>query len=270
MRMRWIPSLLLLGFAGGARAQSFSHDFEDGYQGWIGDFADYPAADNAGYKLQQAHEAMPGVAPAQNGIKLSGNNMSDDLFLFLERKVTGLVPNASYTVIFSIDLVTNMPPDGIGGGDLMLKAGATLIQPQKVVVGSMYRMNIDKANQTQPGPDMDTLGHVNHKQAGSSAYHLVTFTNASHPFKLKTDSKGEAWLIVGAESAYEVPAELLVAKIEAVFTGPAGIAASAPAPAARAPGNSGVTADGRRIDSGRGRKSPVFFPQKNRYSRPSA
>ena len=43
-----------------------------------------------------------------------------------KKKVTGLSPNAEYTVLFSIDVGANLPPDGIGGGSLYLKAGATL------------------------------------------------------------------------------------------------------------------------------------------------
>jgi hypothetical protein len=133
----------------------------------------------------------------------------------------------------------------------------TLVEPKKVLIDAMYRMNIDKNNQTRPGPDMDTLGHVNHKQAGSFAYHLVPFTNEKHLFKFKTDAKGEAWLIVGAESAFEVPAELLVAGIKAVFTGSSGVAPAA-LRGPRAKGNASVTADGRRADLSRRMQGPVF------------
>src|SRR6185369_15040277 len=97
---------------------------------------------------------MPGITPAQKGIILKGNNFSDDLFLFIKVHHTGLKPNTEYSVKFTIDVVTNTPPDAIGGGSLYLKAGATVAEPVKVEQNGMYRMNIQKGQQANPGPDM--------------------------------------------------------------------------------------------------------------------
>jgi hypothetical protein len=202
-----------------AMAQTFSYDFETDFQGWLCDFADYNVGDSALWHLSYKRDTMPQIRPIQYGIIMKGDNFSDDLFFFTRRKITGLSANAAYKIAYSIDIVTNMPPDGIGGGELTLKAGATTIEPVKIISSSMYRMNIDKGNQSQPGPDMDTLGHINHTAPGNRSYHLGTFTNANHLFQRTANANGEMWLVVGAESAFEVPnVEFLVAKISATLT----------------------------------------------------
>ena len=201
------------------RAQTFSYDFETDYQGWACDFADYNVGDSVRLRLSYQRDTLPQIRPVRYGIVMKGDNYSDDLFFFLKKHITGLSPDAAYTIAFSVEVVTNMPPDGIGGSDLMLKAGATITEPAKInSSNSYYTMNIDKANQSRPGPDMDTLGHVNHAVPGSFAYRCVTFTNTSHLFQRTADGSGSMWLVVGAESQFEVSAEFLVAKISATVT----------------------------------------------------
>jgi len=197
--------------------QSFNFDFEDGYQEWKADFADYPVGDSTNWNLNHFHQIMPDIAPVQNGLRMVGDNFSDDLFFFIKRKIEGLPPNTKFQIIFSIDIVTNMPPNAIGGADLMLKAGATIIEPRKIIVDEAgiqyYRMNINKDNQLPPGTAMDTLGHVNHDVPDNFTYHLVNYKNAMKPFELLSDSNGEMWVIIGAESQFETTVEFLVANI---------------------------------------------------------
>jgi hypothetical protein len=215
----YIACSIIAAAGASAHAQTFSYDFEGDFQGWLCDFADYNVGDSVLWHLSYKRDTMPQIRPSQYGIIMKGDNFSDDLFFFLKKNITGLSPSVAYKISFSIDVVTNMPPDGIGGGDLMLKAGATIIEPKKIVSSGMYRMNIDKSNQYQPGPDMDTLGHVNHLVQGDRSYHLRTFNNAKHLFQRTADANGDLWLVVGAESAFETAnAEFLVAKISAILT----------------------------------------------------
>lgn len=198
--------------------QSFHFDFEDGYQEWKADFADYPVGDSAHWNLNHFHQAMPDIVPVQNGLRMVGDNFSDDLFFFMKRKIEGLHPNTKFQIIFSIDVVTDMPPNAIGGSDLMLKAGATIIEPKKIVVDEdgiqYYRMNINKDSQSQPGTDMDTLGHVHHDVTDNFDYHIANYQNGMEPFEITSDSNGELWVIIGAESQFEGPAEFLIAHTE--------------------------------------------------------
>ena len=174
---------MIVSYSALVRAQTFSYDFETDYQGWACDFSDYNVGDSALWNLSYKRDTMPQIRPIQYGIIMTGDNFSDDLFFFMKKHITGLTPNVAYTIAFSIDVVTRMPPDAMGASDLVLKAGATMIEPLKTISSDMYRMNIDKSNQSQPGPDMDTLGHTIHSVPGSFSYHLVTMTNAGHLFR---------------------------------------------------------------------------------------
>jgi len=215
----WLAWAIVVLAGASARAQTFSYDFETDFQGWLCDFADYNVGDSALWHLSYKRDTMPQIRPIQYGIAMTGDNFSDDLFFFMKKDITGLSPNVAYKIAFSIDVVTNMPPDGVGGGDLMLKAGATIVEPAKIISSGMYRMNINKSNQNQPGPDMDTLGHISHSVAGNFSYHLRTFTNTGHLFQRTSDANGGMWLAVGAESAFEVPnVEFLVARVSATLT----------------------------------------------------
>jgi hypothetical protein len=80
-------------------------DFSISAQGWTGDFADYPSiGDISSWELSVSHVNMPSpLVSTKKGIRLSGNNRSDDLFMFLKKKVTGLAPNQTYNVRFEVE-----------------------------------------------------------------------------------------------------------------------------------------------------------------------
>jgi hypothetical protein len=204
-----------------AQPQTLEYGFESGYEGWIGDFADFPTKDSVNWRLSHRIDTMPEIRPAQSGVVLKGDNFSDDLFLFLKRKLTGLLPNTDYTLAFSVDVATRESFDMIGGSDLTLKAGATVTEPRKVAsAGDMFRMNLDKGNQSSTGKDMDTLGKVRHTFKDAKT-HLITLNNAFRPFHAKTGSDGTAWLIIGAESAFETSnVTLNIAAIRVMLTAP--------------------------------------------------
>ena len=203
-------------------AQTYNFTFETDNEGWLVDYADYPvssASDSISfYELLNSHSALPlSIIPGQYGIKIRGNNHSDDLFMFLKKKITGLNPNTTYKVNYNIDIASNAPTNaaGVGGSPgegVVVKAGATIIEPRKVVNAGTYRMNIDKANQDLPGPDMDTVGNIGVDDT-TTVYHLIHRNNTTHPFQVTTDATGELWLVIGTESGYEAVTELYYANI---------------------------------------------------------
>lgn len=200
-----------------------SFGFETGYEGWIADFADYPVADSANWHLRHGIAAMPGVAPAQQGLRLAGDNFSDDLFLYVRKRFTGLVPNAEYRMEVLAGIVTGQCPDCGGGDSFYLKAGATAKEPKKAATDGMFRMDIDKGNQARGGAEMDTLGFVHHDAEGDMKPHLVRMGNAKHPFRFRADANGGIWVAVGVESAFETPVIWDLADLEVRFTSASGI-----------------------------------------------
>ena len=83
----------------------FTFDFETDAQGWTVRFADLPVDyDQSIYELAHGHRPLPGGIVEGGGIYVQGHNRSDDLFMFLKRRVDGLRPNTAYAVSVSLVL----------------------------------------------------------------------------------------------------------------------------------------------------------------------
>lgn len=189
----------------------FDFDFDASAQGWTGDFADYPNQPDAEtfFEFQFSHSALPSPLDGRNGaLMLSGANRSDDLFMFIKRKVSGLEPNQNYRVDIEIEFASNAANGmvGIGGApgeSVFIKAGASSLEPNKVLSSpeNWYRMNIDKGNQSQEGANMRLIGHFGNG-TGINAYTLKTLRTPD-PIQVRTNPQGELWLVIGTDSGFE-------------------------------------------------------------------
>jgi hypothetical protein len=204
---------------------SVAFNFSDDPMGWTGDFADYPQGDSVLYELLFKHDTLPenlNNTGNRKALVLAGNNYSDDLFMFIKRKIAGLKPNTRYAILFNIQLASNAPTGaaGIGGApgeSVFLKAGMTTVEPAKVPEDGFYRMNIDKGNQAEGGADMVTLGHIG--VAANTTQYTVIFRNNSsvNPFIFQTNATGEAWIVVGTDSGFEGKTKLYYMGVEVLF-----------------------------------------------------
>ncbi len=190
------------------KAQNVVFDFSEGYAGWAGDFADYPVTDSIFYELAFKRASLPApLDPLKFGLMITGNNHSDDLFMFIKKRITGLLPYTNYKLLINIELASDAATHsvGIGGSpaeSVTIKGGASLIEPVKVDSNGFYFLNIDKSNQVSPGKDMDTLGNVGVTDT-TTVYTLINRSNASHPFKISTDNQGSVWVCMGTDSGFE-------------------------------------------------------------------
>jgi hypothetical protein len=205
-----------------------SFDFSESLDGWDADFVELPTGedDSAFYELKYAYTDLPQNLGGKKSIMLSGNNHSDDLFMFIKRKVTGLVPNTTYTLVFEVEVASNASQGSLGaggspGGSVYLKAGATKIEPQKVVENDRFTLNIDKGNQSMPGMNAIVLGDIA-IPANASEYTLITRSNAasssSPVFMAQTNSDGEIWLLVGTDSGFEGITTIYYTRINIIFS----------------------------------------------------
>ena len=200
-------------------------DFSAGLVGWTGDFADYPTGpnDSAFYELRFEYTNRPSnLGPTQKAILLSGNNHSDDLFMFIKKKVAGLKPNTEYILVFEVEFASNAEKNAVGvggaaGESVYVKVGASGIEPRKIMEEGFYRLNIDKGNQSNSGSDMITIGNI---AVDSQVYNLVTQSNSNQNFQFRATSNGsgELWLIVGTDSGFEGTTTLYYTKVNVVFS----------------------------------------------------
>ncbi len=201
-----------------AKPMELNFDFKTDLEGWQGDFADYPVGEETFYELDVAQSKLPEpLDQDQNAINQVGNNHSDDLFMFLKRKVTGLQSGQLYNATFQIEFATNAASNSFGvggspGSSVYIKAGATQMEPKKEVDSmSHYRMNIDKGNQAEEGENMINLGDFSNGLE-ENIYALKTLKNEI-PFPVTADENGEIWLIVGTDSGFEATTSIYYNKI---------------------------------------------------------
>src|SRR5688572_12972569 len=97
------------------RVFSVSYIFNNSEEGWVGDFADYPEGDSIAYELLVKRDTIPGDS-TKKGLLISGKNESDDLFMFIKRKITGLRPNTTYALLFNVKVSSNAPTGAVGIG----------------------------------------------------------------------------------------------------------------------------------------------------------
>ena len=186
-------------------------DFTTGTDGWIGDFADYPTdpAQTPMYQLEFTHTVLPDPLNTSDGaLKQSGINRSDDLFMFIKKKITGLEPGRNYTVDLKVDFASNAADNmvGVGGAPgegVTIKAGAVSIEPIKIAntIENYYRMNIDKSNQSQSGMDMKVIG--NFANGSDLNVYKIKQLNTSTPLNVRGNQQGEIWLVIGTDSGFE-------------------------------------------------------------------
>lgn len=233
-----LSALLLSNFPAQARAQSataasFNFDFRNGAQGWQAGFADYPPSTDlgpapAGYGLEaDVRNLPPEIAGGGTGFYIQGNNHSDDLFMFLKRRLDasdGIVAGQAYEVTYTVVMASNASKDcgGIGGSPglgVFLKTGASPAEPLALLNSEprfpSLRMNVDKGNQAVGGIAASVAGNIATDQpcTGSSPYVSIVRTH-KHTSPVLANSRGELWLLVGTDSGFEGLTSLYYQRIQ--------------------------------------------------------
>ena len=203
----------------------FAFDFLTDAEGWQGGFADYPEGDEDFYELVSDYRDLPPeLGVPGGGLYIAGNNHSDDLFMFVKRQVTGLAPQTTYELSFTVIMATNSPQDcfGVGGApgeSVYFKVGASTIEPMAVPGDLFLRMNIDKGNQSEGGNDMIMLDHVGvPTECNDPQFMFKAFQQGDRAFTVTTDDTGSVWLIMGTDSGFEATTEIFFTGMEAQFT----------------------------------------------------
>ena len=150
--------------------------------------------------------------------------------MYAYKKLTGLKPNTTYQVTFSLEFASNAPSDSMGvggspGSSVYVKIGTVNKEPQRLVdKANYYRLILDKGNQIVDGKDMILIGDVG-VDTDDMHYHLKTLPNkptADMKEKLKnyqvtSNNRGEVWLIFGTDSGFESTSTLYYTHVQATF-----------------------------------------------------
>lgn len=200
----------------------FNFQFNDSKEGFEAAFADYPVNDDDRINSEFVLADLPSPIdqPNTKSLKISGTNISDDLFMFVYKKIEGLQPNTQYQLIFNIELASKYPESapGVGGSpgaSVFLKIGAVNFQPEIVQGDLGYVANVvnfDKGNQSTGGEDMIVIGNIG-IPGDDFEYQLIERNNESNPFAVKSSAEGHLWILVGTDSGFEATTTLFYNQI---------------------------------------------------------
>ncbi len=230
-RLLWLAFLILVPGCGTSSNSdepfTFMYNFSNSTEQWSGGFADYPVGEEDFFNLNFNRSPLPEPLDSDvHALQITGDNRSDDLFMFIKRKIDGLKPSANYSLSLEIELASDSPEDavGIGGGpgtSVFLKAGAVAKEPVPVVTEQTgfeqgyYRMNIDRGNQSQGGDDMPVIGNVAHNK---DDFEYTLIERSLENFTVQTNERGELWLIIGTDSGFEGTTTLYYSEVRAELT----------------------------------------------------
>ena len=211
--------LVLVMMSASAHAQatssplSITFDFRNGAQGWQSGFADYnPSPNHGDFMLRAEMRDLPvELGVAGTGFYFQGNNHSDDLFMFLKRRLgpsEGIVAGQAYWLDYTIVLASNAPDcGGIGGApafSVVVKVGGAPAEPRTLLdsLGSLG-LNVDKSNQFQSGIHASVAGDIWNGLPCTINSYVSIQRNHRHLAPVQANSDGELWLLVGTDSGFE-------------------------------------------------------------------
>jgi hypothetical protein len=205
------------------RVYSVSYFFKDSTSGWTGDFADYPQ-DTTGYHLHFGLDTLPfkiNTDSTKKALRISGISGEDGLFMFIKKKVSGLRANTTYELLFNVRVASNVPlgvVDGATPGEgVYVKVGGTTYEPNKQLVDGVYSMNLDKGGESEDGGDMIVVGHIGVATTTTDYAVIVRNNNLTRGVFVRTDERGELWVIVGTDSLYEGETTLYYTQVDVLF-----------------------------------------------------
>ncbi len=203
--------------------------FETSREGFELNMADYPVGSDQSLNAQTAHQALPDTMGTGNwGLYLRANNISDDLFMYVTRRLNqqdGITPGASYAVTgLRVRIATTAGAGCVGAGgapgeSVYLKAGVTATEPQRLEVDGDWRLNIDKGDQATGGPDAAVLGHIGSDSLGCGTADWAFKTlELAQQTTVTSDSLGRLWLLVGLDSGFEGVTEIYFDELQLQLT----------------------------------------------------
>ncbi|MCK6426690.1 MAG: hypothetical protein L6Q75_16625 [Burkholderiaceae bacterium] len=200
------------GDEAGGRPVERRFDFAVDAPAWTLGSADY-SADTAPTDL--GAQVQPAPAPVSGRVLAIGaTNRSDDLFVYVLRRLDGLPPGERYRATLTLQFVATLPQGcfGVGGAPaeaVYIKAGVGTPQPQTLLSDGEYRFSWDKGNQGEGGPQGPLLGDLS--SSGRDCIPVpaeVRTLSARQSAPVVVDADGRAWLWVGYDSGYEAGSTL--------------------------------------------------------------
>lgn len=177
---------------------------------WQSGFADFPASQESDVNFIGEYRNPPaGLNLTGQAAYLSGMNISDDLFMYWTRPLTGLRENQLYDVTVAVDFISNYGQGCQVGNavSVWIKAGLVPGAPARVLDNDNWvRLNVDKGQQASGSANVLVLGDIRNGQAGCSAtapFALQRHVSATRALRVRASEEGSLWALLGTESGFE-------------------------------------------------------------------
>lgn len=204
--------------------------FEEGDEGWIGEFAGFPAYMEDSMKLEFKHESfhVSESVGSVSALKQSGYAVNSNLFMYVKQQVSGLRPSARYLVKIQAELNSQLLEAYSGTLDdeyqgSFLKVGAFNTEPVTMETPDSYNAELsivaadfDKGDSNRGGIDMVLIGRLEYTDVGAAPI-MLNGSNADYPIYAATDQEGKLWIAVGVDTNIPVYQEIAYTYIVATF-----------------------------------------------------
>ena len=205
----------------GSHAITSYSDFSEGKDGWQAGFSEYNGDNAEIYELEEGLVPLPSpLDETKSAYRISGINRSDDLFMYLTKRIQGLKPGVRYHGHFTLQLASDARSGGVGAGgapgeSVGIGVGLTTDKPvSSPDENNFYRMNIGKIQQCcTDGTEMVVIGDISN---GTDEY-IYTNIERRGEFSAETDQQGILWLVVGTDSGFEGKTTLYYTSIEVIL-----------------------------------------------------
>ena len=207
-----VSALLLsagcLNTEGTVGSVTLDFDFNSPTQGdgWTAGAADFPVARAADVGAVGDRRLLPAaISTTRQGLYQAGTNVTGDLFLFFKKRLIGLIPNTSYKISISLEFGSNLHSGCTTGPgpQVWLKAGVSALEPTSDPnAGGIYRMSIEKGDQSDPGL-FTQLGDIRNGLTGCPPPGTLALRATTAQMQLATvvtDSQGGFWMFIGTQS----------------------------------------------------------------------
>ncbi len=203
-----ILALILAGCASPKDKKEWTFNFNNDQEGFEVIFADYhdDGNDLQTYEMTHGHALIPVGTSTSQGLFISAQNRSDDLFVGYFKKLSGLKSSLTYKVKISFKLATQEDSGSIGVGgspaeSVYVKAGAVNQKPEiKLDDQQVFRLNIDKGNQSEGSLTVPVVTNMAKPEGSASGF---VFKELSVEVEISTSSDGSLYILIGTDSAFE-------------------------------------------------------------------
>lgn len=187
--------------------------FQEDAEGWEAQYAEYEAGLEDSLDFSYSHDtfmASPSIGEVTAMVQ-SGRASNSDLFMYIKREIVGFEPNASYSIIFNVEMFAQLEEDFSGdisstNNGSFLKVSVYQEEPDTLLVedtenpGKMIvQTNFDKGENRVTGPNMAFIGKLTYTNMGEAPLLLVGTSEADEILGT-ADGEGKMWMMIGVDT----------------------------------------------------------------------